>query len=60
MAFSTGGSFPASINPMPSQIAVQDNYIDFQDAAFEEWDSYHDKINLARLVYQAHQKKYEN
>ena len=37
MAFVTGGSFPASINPMPSQIAVQDNYIDFQDAAFDAW-----------------------
>jgi hypothetical protein len=37
MAFVTGGSFPASINPMPSQVAVQDNYIDFQDAAFDAW-----------------------
>jgi hypothetical protein len=37
MAFATGGSFPASIVPMPNQVAVQDNYIDFQDAAFDAW-----------------------
>ena len=34
MAFVAGGSFPASIVPMPNQVAVQDNYIDFHDAAF--------------------------
>ena len=37
MAFVTGGSFPASINPMPSQMVTADNYIDFQDAAFDAW-----------------------
>ena len=37
MAFVTGGSFPASITPMPNRVAVQDNYIDFQDAAFDAW-----------------------
>ena len=37
MAFVTGGSFPASINPMPSQRVTADNYIDFQDAAFDAW-----------------------
>ena len=37
MAFVAGGSFPASIVPMPNQVAVQDNYIDFHDAAFSTW-----------------------
>ena len=37
MAFSTGGSFPASINPMPSQMVTADNYLDFHDAAFSTW-----------------------
>ena len=31
MSFTTGGSFPASITPMPSQVTVQDNYIDFNN-----------------------------
>ena len=37
MGFVTGGSFPASIVPMPTQVAVQGNYIDFHDAAFSTW-----------------------
>jgi len=37
MSFVTGGSFPASIVPMPNKVAVQGNYIDFQDAAFDQW-----------------------
>jgi len=37
MSFVTGGSFPASIVPMPNQVAVQDNYIDFQAAGFSQW-----------------------
>jgi len=37
MAFVTGGSFPASIIPMPQQITVQDNYIDFNNLAGSQW-----------------------
>ena len=37
MAFATSGSFPASITPMPNKLTVQDNYIDFHDAAFSTW-----------------------
>jgi hypothetical protein len=37
MSFVTGGSFPASINPMPSQVVVQDNYIDFNTVAGGQW-----------------------
>ena len=37
MSFVTGGSFPASIVPMPNQVTVQDNYIDFNDGAFNQW-----------------------
>ncbi len=37
MSFTTGGSFPASIVPMPNQVTVQDNYIDFNDGAFNQW-----------------------
>ena len=37
MGFVTGGSFPASIVPMPNKVTVQDNYIDFHDAAFSTW-----------------------
>ena len=33
----SGGGFPASITPMPNQVAVQDNYIDFQGAGFSQW-----------------------
>ena len=37
MSFVNGGSFPASIKPMPNQVTVQDNYIDFNDGAFNQW-----------------------
>jgi len=39
MSLITGGSFPASIVPMPNQVAVQGNYINFQDIAggFNQW-----------------------
>ena len=37
MGFATGGSFPASIVPMPSQVAVVDNYIDFNNLAGGQW-----------------------
>ena len=37
MSFVTGGSFPASIVPMPNKVTVQGNYIDFQDPAFDQW-----------------------
>ena len=33
----SGGAFPASIVPMPNKVTVQDNYINFQDAAFDQW-----------------------
>jgi hypothetical protein len=33
----SGGAFPASIKPMPNQVTVQDNYIDFADANFDTW-----------------------
>ena len=31
------GAFPASITPMPSQVVVQDNYIDFNTVAGGQW-----------------------
>jgi hypothetical protein len=37
MGFNTGGSFPASIVPMPNQVVVQDNYIDFNNLANGQW-----------------------
>jgi len=37
MSFVNGGSFPASITPMPNQVTVQDNYIDFADTNFDTW-----------------------
>jgi len=37
MSFVNGGSFPASITPMPSQVTVQDNYIDFNNLANGQW-----------------------
>jgi len=37
MAFNVGGSFPASITPMPNKMAVQDNYIDFNNIAGGQW-----------------------
>jgi len=37
MSFVTQGSFPASITPMPNQVTVQDNYIDFADTNFDTW-----------------------
>ena len=37
MSFVNGGSFPASITPMPSQVTVQDNYIDFNNLTGGQW-----------------------
>jgi hypothetical protein len=37
MSFNTQGSFPASITPMPSQVTVQDNYIDFNNLTGGQW-----------------------
>ena len=37
MSFNTSGSFPASIVPMPQRVAVQDNYIDFNNLANGQW-----------------------
>ena len=37
MAFNVGGSFPASITPMPNKMAVQDNYIDFNNITGGQW-----------------------
>ena len=37
MGFATGGSFPASIVPMPKQQALVDNYINFHDSSFSTW-----------------------
>jgi hypothetical protein len=37
MAFNVGGSFPASIVPMPQRVAVQDNYIDFNNITGGQW-----------------------
>jgi hypothetical protein len=37
MSFATSGSFPASITPMPSRVAIQDNYIDFNNVAGGQW-----------------------
>jgi len=37
MGFATGGSFPASITPMPNRVTLPGNYIDFQDAGLDAW-----------------------
>ncbi len=37
MSFVSTGSFPASIVPMPNQVTVQDNYIDFNNLANGQW-----------------------
>ena len=37
MSFATGGSFPASIVPMPNQVTVQDNYLDFNNLGVSQW-----------------------
>ena len=37
MSFNSQGSFPASIVPMPNQVVVQDNYIDFNTVAGGQW-----------------------
>jgi len=37
MSFTNNTAFPASINPMPSQVTVQDNYIDFNTVAGGQW-----------------------
>jgi hypothetical protein len=55
MSFATGGSFPASIVPMPNQVAVQDNYIDFQKAGFSQWTQQY----LPEL-YEAEVERYGN
>ena len=55
MSFATGGSFPASIVPMPNQVAVQDNYIDFQAAGFSQWTQQY----LPEL-YEAEVERYGN
>ena len=55
MSFVTGGSFPASIVPMPNQVAVQDNYIDFQAAGFSQWTQQY----LPEL-YEAEVERYGN
>ena len=33
----SGGAVPPSITPMPQQVTVQDNYIDFAAAGFDTW-----------------------
>ena len=33
----SGGAVPPSIKPMPQQVTVQDNYIDFADGNFDTW-----------------------
>ena len=55
MSFATGGSFPASIVPMPNQVAVQSNYIDFQAAGFSQWTQQY----LPEL-YEAEVERYGN
>jgi len=55
MSFATSGSFPASIVPMPNQVAVQDNYIDFQKAGFSQWTQQY----LPEL-YEAEVERYGN
>ncbi len=37
MALVPGGSFPASIVPAQDRVTIQDNYIDFQAGAFNQW-----------------------
>ena len=37
MSFVTSGSFPASIVPMPNQVTVQDNYLDFNNLGVSQW-----------------------
>ena len=55
MAFNVSGSFPASIVPMPKKVTVQDNYIDFQDANFDQWTQQY----LPEL-YEAEVERYGN
>jgi len=55
MSFNIGGSFPASIVPMPSKVTVQDNYIDFQGANFAQWSQQY----LPEL-YEAEIERYGN
>ena len=55
MSFNIGGSFPASIVPMPSKVTVQDNYIDFQEAGFAQWSQQY----LPEL-YEAEIERYGN
>ena len=55
MSFATSGSFPASIVPMPNQVAVQSNYIDFQAAGFSQWTQQY----LPEL-YEAEVERYGN
>ena len=55
MSFVNGGSFPASITPMPNKVTVQDNYIDFQAAGFEQWGQQY----LPEL-YEAEVERYGN
>ena len=33
----SGGAFPASIVPMPNKVTQPTNYINFQDAGFDQW-----------------------
>jgi len=51
----SGGAFPASIVPMPNKVTVQDNYINFQDAAFDQWTQQY----LPEL-YEAEVERYGN
>ena len=51
----SGGGFPASITPMPNKVTVQDNYIDFQAAGFEQWGQQY----LPEL-YEAEVERYGN
>jgi hypothetical protein len=37
MALVPGGSFPPSIVPAQNRVTIQDNYIDFQAAGFNQW-----------------------
>jgi hypothetical protein len=49
------GAFPAQITPMPNKVTVQDNYIDFQKAGFEQWGQQY----LPEL-YEAEVERYGN
>jgi len=37
MGFATSGSFPASIVPMPNQVTVAGNYLDFNNLGVSQW-----------------------